>query len=196
MTPMEEKDSRSEGDPIAESLYDLEFGDPEGELFDRSGLSPAEVDQIGRLMRALVDLREADQAIMVASEKYMRLSAQDMRALQYLIVAKNRGEVVTPGMIAAHLKISPASTTKLLNRLERAGHVVRRLHPVDRRALAIEITPETEAAAKQTVGRQHAKRLNAAVRLTQEERETVIRFLRDMVQEMSIENAEWAHRAG
>lgn len=196
MTPMEEKDSRSEGDPIAESLYDLEFGDPEGELFDRSGLSPAEVLQIGRLMRALVDLREADQAIMVASEKYMRLSAQDMRALQYLIVAKNRGEVVTPSMIAAHLKISPASTTKLLNRLERAGHVVRRLHPADRRAFAIEITPGTESAAKETVGRQHAKRLNAAVRLTQEERETVIRFLRDMVQEMSIENAEWAHPAG
>ena len=96
-------------------------------------------------------------------------------------------------MIAGFLKISAASTTKLLNRLERGGHIVRRVHPTDRRAFAIEITPETEASAKRTVGKQHAKRLDAAARLTSQEREIVTRFLQDMSRQISITNAEWAN---
>lgn len=193
MALMEEQGSRSTHDPIAESLYDLDSGYPTPDLIDGPDLSARDLAQITRLMRALAELRETEKAIMEASEKYMKLSAQDMRALHYLIVAKDRGEVVTPGMIAAFLKISAASTTKLLNRLERAGHIVRRMHPTDRRAFAIEITPETETSAKRTVGKQHAKRLHAAARLTSEERETVTRFLHDMSREISITNAEWAN---
>ncbi len=191
MTRMQERGSRPTRDPIAESLYDLESGYPARDVDGSGDLSAEELAQITRLMRALAELRETEQAITEASERYMKLGAQDMRALHYLIVAKNRGELVTPGMIAAFLNISAASTTKLLNRLERAGHIVRRMHPTDRRAFAIEITPETEASAKRTVGRQHAKRLHAAARLTSEERETVTRFLRDMSHEISIANADW-----
>jgi DNA-binding MarR family transcriptional regulator len=122
----------------------------------------------------------------------MKLSEQDMRALHYLIVAKRQGEIVTPGMIAAHLRISAASTTKLLNRLERDNHITRRLHPRDRRAFVIEVTPETEASAKQTVGRQQARRFYAAARLTSEERAAVTRFLTDMTEEISLTRADWA----
>lgn len=192
---MAEQDSPADHDTTAAHLYDVRSGDPSGEMVDRSALSPADLDQINRLMRALVDLRAEEQAILDASEKYMKLSAQDMRALHYLIVAKNRGDVITPTLLAAHLNISPASTTKLLNRLERGGHIIRRLHPTDRRAFSIDVAPETEASAKQTVGRQHAKRLNAAARLTPDEREIVIRFLRDMANEISISTADWARAA-
>lgn len=184
--------SAPEEDRVARNLYDLDSSDPQGELFDRSNLSPQDVVQIGRLMTALGNLRAAEEAIREASEKYMQLNAQDMRALQYLIVARHRGENVTPGMIATFLGISPASTTKLLNRLEHGGHIVRQMHPTDRRAFVIHITPETENSAKQTVGKQQAKRMSAAIRLTPDERETVIRFLDDMAEQISITNAEWA----
>ncbi len=179
-------------DPIAENLYDVEFSDPRSELVDRAHLSAEDVAQIGRLMKALSALREAEQRVSDASQRYMRLSAQDMRALHYLIVARNRGLVATPGMIAAHLGISAASTTKLLNRLERGGHVARQVHPSDRRAFAIVVTAETEAAAMRTVGRQQSKRFRAAAHLTAGERETVIRFLTDMTQDLSLDGAEWA----
>lgn len=178
-------------DTISQSLYDVESSDPRSELVDRSALDPVDVAQIGSLMRALSQLRDAERALAVASERYMRLSTQDMRALHYLIVAKNRDELVTPGMLAAHLEISAASTTKLLNRLEAGSHIVRRVHPADRRAFAIEVTPETEASAMQTVGRQQSKRFHAAARLNRDERDTVIRFLDDMTQEMSLDTAEW-----
>lgn len=65
-------------------------------------------------------------------------------------------------------------------------------HPTDRRALAISITPETHQAAMQTVGRQQAKRFHAAARLTPAERDVVIRFLRDMAQEIAPGDESWA----
>ncbi len=178
-------DARGEraADPIAESLYEVDASDPRGELVDRTGMPAEELAQIGRLMKSLSELREAEQLVSDASQRYMRLSTQDMRAIHYLIVAGNRGAVITPGMLTAHLGISAASTTKLLNRLERGGHITRQV-------------PATETAAMQTVGRQQAKRFNAAARLTPEERETVTRFLRDMTGELSLADVDWAGAAG
>jgi DNA-binding MarR family transcriptional regulator len=179
-------------DSISENLYEVDSADPRSELVDRSGLAPDEIAQIGALMKALVALRDTERSVAAASQRYMRLSAQDMRALHYLIIAKHQGDTVTPGMLAAHLGISAASTTKLLNRLEKGAHIVRGVHPHDRRAFAIVITPATEASAMQTVGRQQAKRFLAAARLTREERAVVIRFLEDMTRELSLNGVEWA----
>ncbi len=179
-------------DPIAQSLYDVRFSSLRDELVTRWPVSDEDVEQIARVMASLSALRQAEQEVSEASQKYMRLSKQDMRAIHYLIVAGNRGAFVTPGMLATHLHISAASTTKLLNRLESGGHIVRNVHPTDRRAFAITVTPETEASAVQTVGRQHASRFHAAARLTREERESVIRFLDDMTAGLSLDGAGWA----
>lgn|SRR5690554_2597968 len=182
-------------DVVSEALYYLSNSDPEGRLVDSSAYSEEDIAQIGQLMTALARLRDAERALSQASLEYMQLNRNDMRALHYLIAAKNRGVVVTPGAIAAHLKISTASTTKLLDRLEEGGHITREPHPTDRRALAIAITPQTHEAALHTVGRQHAKRFYAAARLDRQQRETVIRFLNDMTSEITAGTESWAHRA-
>lgn len=189
---MSDASEKRVAESVSHNLYDVDSSDPDSELIDRAHLSPDEIAQIGHLMRALSQLRETERAVTQASEQYMKLSSQDMRALHYLIVAGNRWEVVTPGMLATHLDISAASTTKLLNRLERGSHIVRSIHPTDRRAFAISVTLETRTSAMQTVGRQQAKRFHAAARLTGSEREVVIRFLEDMAQEISLDNADWA----
>lgn len=182
-------------DRIAERLYVANAAGGPSSLVDATGVAQEDVEQIARLMQALARLREAEQLLSEASSAYMRLSPQDMRALHYLIVAQQQGEIVTPGMIAQHLRISAASTTKLLNRLERDAHIVRSMHPSDRRAFMIDITPETESSAKQTVGRQQARRFYAAARLTSEERAVVTRFLTDMASEISLTRADWASPA-
>lgn len=183
----------TEGRPAGLSnLYDVDASDPRSELIDRSAMAPEDVAQIGELMAALNRLREAEQRLSDASLRYMKLNQTDMRALHYLIVAAHTSAVATPGAIAEHLHISTASTTKLLDRLERAGHITRRPHPSDRRSLAIAITPETREAAMSTVGRQQAKRFHAAARLTPEERATVIGFLDDMAKEISLTDESWA----
>ncbi|MBQ3358571.1 MULTISPECIES: MarR family winged helix-turn-helix transcriptional regulator [Microbacterium] len=173
------------------AIYDVEASDPRSALVDRSGVAPEDLQQIALVMGALGELREAEQKLSRASRRYMQLNETDMRALHYLIVCANRHAIATPGGIAQHLAISTASTTKLLDRLEKGGHIVRSPHPTDRRALAITITEETRHAAMQTVGRQQAKRFYAAARLTREERAVVIRFLEDMTQEIALPDEAW-----
>src|SRR5690606_34753255 len=177
---------------LSSRMFDVDSGDPESRLIDRSQLTSEELRQIGSLMGALGRLREAEDLLSEASLKYMRLNRTDMRALHLLIVAQNTGTVITPGAISEHLRISTASTTKLLDRLERGGHIVRNAHPSDRRALAISITPETHEAAMLTVGKQQSKRFYAAARLSPAEREVVTRFLTDMAGELDITDEAWA----
>lgn len=172
-------------------LYDLDSTDPDGVLTDRTGLGDDDVHRINDLMAAFASLRRAEDEVARASERYMRLNRTDMRALHYLITAEHRDQVVTAGAVAAHLGISTASTTKLLDRLERAGHITRHHHPTDRRALAIRCTPATRETAIQTVGRQHAGRFRAARRLSPGERETVIRFLEDTTRELALGDEDW-----
>ena len=189
LTGMQE--SAGNRDKTSSSLYDVDASDPRSELIDRLELDPKVVQHVTKLMGAMVKLREAEEKLSDDSLKYMKLNKSDMFALHYLMVSGNQGAVATPGAIATHLKISSASTTKLLDRLERAGHIVREPHPTDRRALAIKITPQTRQAAMNTVGRQQAKRFHAAARLTPAERDVVIRFLEDTALEISTVEEPW-----
>ena len=167
----------TEPDEVIASMHDPRLTDPRAELVDRTGLAEEDVDQVVRLMNALRGWHEAAERMSKASQRYMRLNETDMKALRYLIAAHNQQRLVTPGMLSAHLGISTASTTKLLDRLERGGHVTRAPHPTDRRALTVAVTDETRADARQTVGRQHAHRFRVAASMSREERDAVIRFL-------------------
>jgi DNA-binding MarR family transcriptional regulator len=158
-------------------MHDPRISDRDGDLVDRSGLDDAEVDQVVRVMRSLRGWHETQRRMSEASRRYMKLNETDMRAIRYLIAARNQGEIATPGALSAYLGISSASTTKLLDRLEHGGHIVRAPHPTDRRALAISVTDATRVAARESVGRLHARRFAVAAALTPVERETVIRFL-------------------
>ena len=59
----------------------------------------------------------------------MEMNATDLAALRMLIMREQRGKPVSPHDVARHLRISTASTTKLLDRLSESGHVERRPHP-------------------------------------------------------------------
>jgi DNA-binding MarR family transcriptional regulator len=171
--------------PATVPVYDVAANDPDGRLLDLRSFPPQDLAQISELMQAVGALREVEDRLNADSRAYMKLGASDMRALHFLIVSENQGRVTTAAAIAAHLHITSASTTKLLDRLERAGHITRSPHPSDGRALAIRITPNTRRVATETVGVQQSRRFHAAARLTAAEREVVIRFLRDTAQELA-----------
>jgi DNA-binding MarR family transcriptional regulator len=161
-------------------MLDPRVLDPHQEIVQRAGLDDDEVDQVVRVLAGLRSWRETEQRLSEASRRYMKLGETDMRALRFVIAVQHRGEIATPGAIAAHLGISSASTTKVLDRLTEGGHVRRLPHRSDRRSLAIEVTEETRRVAQRTVGRSHARRFEAAARLSPREREIVTRFLNDL----------------
>jgi DNA-binding MarR family transcriptional regulator len=173
------EDKSPEEEPL--SLLDPRVVDPDEELVQRAHLPAEEITQVVRVLESMRRWRETEAELSEASRRYMKLGNTDMRALRYLIAAQRNGAVVTPSSIAAHLGISTASTTKLLDRLAAGGHVRRLPHPTDRRSLAIEVSEDTSVAARATVGRIHARRFDVAASLAPEERDVVIRFLDELV---------------
>ncbi len=163
--------------PIAAAMHDPRITDRDEALVPRAGMTDDEVADVVRVMESLQRWHDAAARMSAASERYMRLNHTDMRAIRFLIAARNQGAVATPGALAAYLGISSAATTKLLDRLERGGHVTRGAHPTDRRALALTVTEHTRHDARETVGRQHARRFAVAAALEPAEREVVVRFL-------------------
>lgn len=179
MTPGRD-DARRDARRISASLTDPRVIDPRQELVRHDDLSDAEMEQISQVLAAMRAWREADQRLSFESRSHLKLNETDMRALRYIIASMNAEVPVTAGALSDHLHISTASTTKLLDRLERAGHVVRRPHPTDRRAVTVEITPETHRQVRRTMGRQHARRFEVVRALSPEDRDTVTRFLHEL----------------
>ena len=155
----------------------LSYFTDESDLSDRSQLTAAEISESNAVMEALRQWREADRALAEASRRFMRLNDSDMRAIRMLIHAQRQGKLVTPKDVAAWVGISSASTTKLVDRLVAAGHLVRVPHPHDQRTLCIQVTEATARAAHESIGRQHARRFDAAAALSHDQRQAVIDFL-------------------
>lgn len=92
------------------------------------------------LLRAIRAFGDAHDRMNSGMKHGMRMNATDLAALRLLIIREEQGRPVGAKEIARHLRISTASTTKLLDRLSRAGHVRRAPHPSDRRAVVVELT--------------------------------------------------------
>lgn len=170
-----------DGAPEALSLLDPRVMDPEHELVKRNHLTEDEVEQIVAVLEAMSTWRELERSMSEEARRYMRLGETDMRALRFLIAVQRQDVVATPGSIAAHLGISPAAATKLIDRLEAGGHIRRLANTADRRRTSIEITESTRASARASVGRSHARRFDAVAGLSADDRGAVLRFFDALV---------------
>lgn len=159
------------------SLVDPRIMDPAGELMAHADLPPEQLDGAVAVLEALGRWHRAERRMSEASRQYMKLGETDMRAIRFALASQRAGELVTPRLLAGHLGISMPSVTKLLDRLARDGHIRRAPHPQDRRSTTVEVTEETQRAARASVGRSHAQRLRVAAQLSPAERDAVIRFL-------------------
>ena len=110
----------------------------------------------------------------------MDMNASDLAALRMLIMREQRGESVSPHQVAKHLRISTASTTKLIDRLAASGHLERRPHPRDRRARVVVLTEESRAAFFRHFGERLRAMRDVAVRYDDAELQTISRFLMEL----------------
>lgn len=163
---------------VERSLMDPRVMGAAGELLDLDDMHQSTIDDALEVLRTLRAWHQAERRMNQASQRYMKLGQNDMRALRWAIAAQRTGTPVTPTMIAQYLEISTASVTKMLDRLEKAGHIRRCPHPQDRRSSTIEVTDETQRAARESVGRNHAERFRIASEMSPEDRAAVIGFLK------------------
>lgn len=96
-------------------------------------------------LRAVRAFGDAHDRMSSGMKLGMDMNITDIAALRLLIMRAEGRSTVTPADIARHLRISTASTTKLLDRLVASGHVLRNPHPIDRRARVVTLTDFAKA---------------------------------------------------
>ncbi|MET0673439.1 MAG: MarR family transcriptional regulator [Microbacterium pygmaeum] len=110
----------------------------------------------------------------------MEMNSTDLAALRMLIMREQRGSSVSPHELASHLRISTASTTKMLDRLTASGHLERQPHPHDRRARVVVLTDESRRSFFRHFGRHLAGMRSVAERYSDEELAVISRFLTEV----------------
>jgi DNA-binding MarR family transcriptional regulator len=126
-----------------------------------------------------------------AAAGFNRLNRTDLRALQVL---RSPGGL-TAGELARALQVTSGATTRVIDSLVAAGHVVREADQVDRRRVLVKLTP----AAAEIVDRTFEPLLEMVrARLEtygDEELDTVARFLADVRSLMRAHAARLAGRS-
>lgn len=143
------------------------------------------------VMRVLTSIRAVSDAMerMHSGMKGdMDMNASDVAALRLLIIRERQERSVSPRDIARHLRISTASTTKLLDRLVDSGHVQRRPHPSDGRGRVVVLTEDARNAFFRVFGDRLRAMRSVAMDYDEEELAVVARFLDDLCGAMDPED--------
>lgn len=129
------------------------------------------------LLQAFRMYRAAELAMRRRTRQSMNMGENDLLVLRFLLRAQREGRDVSPTEITRYLGVSTASTTAIIDRLEKSGHVRRERHPTDRRSLHITATAASDDEVRATLGDMHARMLAAVEDMTPEESAVVISCL-------------------
>jgi DNA-binding MarR family transcriptional regulator len=109
------------------------------------------------------------------------LSATDVRALVCLLDRKRAGVPASPTWLAGQLRVTTASVTALLDRLERAGHVRRVSRSDDRRRVDVRVQDSATDLGRAFFGPLIDATAAVLARRSADERAVIDAFLDDMV---------------
>lgn len=112
-----------------------------------------------------------------AVAKHLGLTETEAEALSHLA----RAGGLTPSQLGEILGMTSGGVTALIQRLERSKRVSRRPHPRDKRSSIIEATPGIVEQVREHYERLSTESDRVTVRLSTEERETVGRYLEQIV---------------
>lgn len=132
------------------------------------------------VLEAMRSYGAAETAMRSRTQRAMGMGHNDLLALRYLITAKQDGRSIGPKELTTYLGISSASTTVLIDRLERSGQVKREHSPFDRRALILVPTATTDAEIQAALGDVPERMIDVANRLDPAEAQVVVEFLQSM----------------
>ncbi|WP_342001858.1 MarR family transcriptional regulator [Microbacterium sp. LWH7-1.2] len=133
-----------------------------------------------RVLTSIRALSDAMERMHSGMKGDMDMNASDLAALRMLIIRERQGRSVSPRDIAHHLRISTASTTKLLDRLVETGHVERRPHPSDGRGRVVVLTEDARHAFFRAFGEKLRAMRAVAMEYDESELSVIARFLDDL----------------
>lgn len=126
------------------------------------------------LLQAFRLYRAAEVAMRRRTRESMGMGENDLLTLRYLLKAQKEGRLVSPAELARYLGVSTASTTAIIDRLEKTHHVERGPHPTDLRRIVVTPTVETDGEVRRTLGAMHSRMLDAVIDLSAEETRVVL----------------------
>jgi DNA-binding MarR family transcriptional regulator len=129
------------------------------------------------VLQAFRVYRAAEVAMRRRTREAMSMGENDLLVLRYLLRAAGQDRHVTPAELTRYLGVSTASTTAIIDRLERSGHVTRVPHPTDRRSVRIVATAASDHEVRATLGSMHSRMMAAVAEMTPEECDVVIACL-------------------
>ncbi len=129
------------------------------------------------VLQAMRRYRTAETAMRLRTRQEMRMGENDIAAVRHVIRGRQTGRYISPKDLADLLDISSASTTTLIDRLEKSGHIERQPHPTDRRALILMPTASADDDVRAALAESHQRMLAVAESLSPEDRGVVIAFL-------------------
>ncbi len=104
-----------------------------------------EESRVERLMPMLQEVGQGMTRLSQEMSESSGLHITDVGAMS--VLSRHREPPMTIGALRGHLGLSPAAMTKLVDRLEDAGHVRRVPDANDRRRVCLEVTEKADALA-------------------------------------------------
>lgn len=119
--------------------------DPIDEAARQWGLRWDAVEQ----MHAVTSLMRVHQLVLAQLDEILRPHGLTFARYEALVLLTfSRAGSLPLGKMGERLQVHPTSITSIIDRLEARGHVVRRRHPDDGRAVLAEITPSGRAVVE------------------------------------------------
>lgn len=135
----------------------------------------------GDLVSGVEEFRRAD-AQLTRRLAAMRAPNDTDRAAMRFIAAAPPEAPVTPGSLAAHLRVSTAAITSLIRRLQERGQVVVARHPDDARSKVLRASLRDLHTPVDDLGRRVE---SVSEEFTPEQLEAVTRFFRRLSEEIA-----------
>jgi DNA-binding MarR family transcriptional regulator len=140
------------------------------------------------VLNALRRYRAAESEMRRRTRASMKMGETDLAAIRFLLRAQRRDETVSAKELADHLGVTSASTSVLINRLVRSGHLERHAHPTDKRGVLLTATGDSHSEVRATMAGMHTRMIHAAESLTADESAAVVGFLREMASAIEIDD--------
>ncbi|WP_159615411.1 MarR family winged helix-turn-helix transcriptional regulator [Arthrobacter zhaoguopingii] len=141
---------------------------------DAYGSATSEGLEAHQLSSALRELHRRFSDFESETARRMGLRAPDFSAMEHILEADGG---MGPAQLSARLGLAPGSTTELVDRLERVGHLERVRDVRDRRRVNLQATPESVAAILAHIVPVVEQLDDLAEEFTDDEQEVISRYL-------------------